>query len=376
VFGSAVLKLTAFCNLDCTYCYMFSLADRTFERVPREMPVATALQFLDRLAEYLPLGSHFGLVLHGGEPTLWPVAHFKVLLERVEQMREQGIDLDVVMQTNGLRIPHDLPPLLSQHGVQLGVSLDGPQPRNDTFRVLHSGAGSYDRVMKSLELLHRQGHGGLVSGFLSVANPDIPPEEFLTWVDGLPVRRLDVLWPIEYHYGEPPWMGGSVEQYMASPRYGTWFADLFDLWFARDDPDLYIRVFFDALSIMGGGTRHSDSLVNDHVDILVVNTDGGIELPDYFRAARDGGSRTPYDVRTPLSVVEQDSTFSQLARLGELLPDDCQGCPHRRVCGGGFLPGRLGGPEQRLDRRSVLCFDHYALFSRMARVAGIPAPLL
>ena len=43
MFELAILKLTAFCNLDCKYCYMFNLEDRTFSRVGRQMPLPTSL---------------------------------------------------------------------------------------------------------------------------------------------------------------------------------------------------------------------------------------------------------------------------------------------------------------------------------------------
>ena len=72
-FSACVLKLTAVCNLDCSYCYMFNLADKVHTRVPPLLSVQTALKTLDRIVEHLlETGrTEFDLTLHGGEPTMW-----------------------------------------------------------------------------------------------------------------------------------------------------------------------------------------------------------------------------------------------------------------------------------------------------------------
>ena len=85
MFRSAIVKLTAVCDIDCTYCYMFNQADKTFTRMPARMPLPTALRLLDRICDYHPQGSAepFSIVLHGGEPMLWPDASFAALLSHM-----------------------------------------------------------------------------------------------------------------------------------------------------------------------------------------------------------------------------------------------------------------------------------------------------
>lgn len=148
MFRSVIMKLTAFCNLNCSYSYMFNQADRTYSRIPKHLPLATALLCLDRVQEHL--SSHgersFNVTLHGGEPTLWPLASFRQLLRRAEAIRAAGLDLRVSMQTNAVRIPPGLLELLAEHDVPLGISIDGPQSYNDSTRVTHGGGGSYDQV--------------------------------------------------------------------------------------------------------------------------------------------------------------------------------------------------------------------------------------
>lgn len=376
MFRLAIMKLTAFCNLNCKYCYMFNQNDRTFTRIDKNMTLMTALKCLERIRDHAWANSldHFTITLHGGEPTLWPLDSFKAFLLRVDEMRSTGLDLRVNIQTNGYQIRPALLDLWDEHRVTFGVSLDGPREYHDLARVTHNNLGSYDTVVRNVQDIIDRGYKHLLSGFLSVSHPEIPPEAFLSWADELPVRKLDVLWPMEYNYDNPPWRDVGFEEYRKRPRYGAWFADLFDLWYTRDDPTLQIRLFFDCIQMLFGSRQHVDNIVNDTIPIFVVNTDGGIEYHDFFRAYKDGACRTEYNVHShSLDELSEDPVFYYLLNIEDYLPSGCFECPHRSICGGGFLPGRMSTNEVIPTRRSVLCEDHYYFFSRMKRTL---APVL
>lgn len=371
MFRSVVMKLTAVSNLNCSYCYMFNLADKTYTRVPALMAIDTAFVTLDLIRRHLEVheSSRFNIILHGGEPTLWPLDRFRVFLRRIADMRRSGITLNVTIQSNGYNLDSRLLDLLAEYGVSLGISLDGPREYNDAYRVNHKGLGSYDKIIENVGSIIQQGYGHIIGGFLTVAHPEIPPSEFLTWAKTLPVTRLSVLWPIQYNYDNPPWKGQSYEAYACAPRYGQWFAELFELWWRQDDPDLHIRHFVDSIKRMMGVRHHGDSIGNDEIDIFVVNTDGGIEYSDYLRSYTDGGSRTPFTVfADDLDMIADDPLFSYCLSLGAHLPLECHGCPHANICGGGFLPGRTKRSDRIPRRKSILCADQYYFFSAVRRI--------
>jgi uncharacterized protein len=377
MFRLGILKLTAFCNLDCSYCYMFNLADDTFMRMPKFMPLEVSVKALDRIAEHMRAHevSEFHVTLHGGEPTLWPVDSFRAFLAHVERLRADGISLSLSLQTNGMRLPPQLLRLFADHGVSLGVSLDGPRAANDSNRVTHSGAGSYDVIMRNVHEILGGRFSHLISGFLSVANPDIPVEEYFEWMNALPLRRMDVLWPMHFNYQNKPWADGGELEYRTSPRYGTWFADLFELWWKQDDPSLYVRFFYDVIETILGSPRHIENIVNDTAPIFVVNCDGGLEYHDYMRGTADGLTRTAYTVqRNLLDEAVEDPVFQFLLHLGEHTPDACGGCRFRRLCGGGFLPGRMDSNILPPRGRSVLCYDEFHCFERIAALIGPALP--
>jgi uncharacterized protein len=378
-FELCIVKVTSFCNINCSYCYMFNANDRTFERVPRFMSERTSLQLLDRIAEYLDScdSRRFHITLHGGEPSLWPKPVFLRFLSRIREMNRAGYSLSVSMQTNGFRYDPALFEILAEYSVSVGVSLDGPREYNDLRRVTHRGTGSYDRIMANVENILRSPFAKVLQGFLAVADPSIAPAAFVDWIGSLPVTRMDLLWPMDFSHVQPPWGAGDEAEYRTAPVYGRWFADVFDAWMAKDDPDIYIRHFFDCIEHYMGSTKHIESIVNDKVPMFVVNTDGQYEYHDYFRPHADGKCRTAVNLSdAPIATLLHDPTFRELLALSDHLPEECRGCDVASICGGGFLAGRTGGRSSM--PRSVLCHDQSRFFvhvrDTLERLGIAPAP--
>jgi uncharacterized protein len=379
MFTEAIIKLTSICNLDCSYCYMFNLADRTYTRVPSLMSIEVIDACLDKIARHIDEHQlrSFILTLHGGEPTLWPVARFEHLFSGIAAQRRRGRNIEVHLQTNAYKtLPIELLRLFSEAGVVLGVSLDGPREINDRYRITRGGAGSYDLVVANVHGILESGFGHLLGGFLSVMQTQTEPERYLDWVQSLPITRVDLIWPIEFNHDKPPWTSSGEQQYARAPRYGSWLGRLFRAWCERDDPSIEIRLFDSAVKFwlrqrMGlpNELLATDDFAVGSMSQFVVNTDGRIEYPDYLRNSSDGSCHTAYSVQKhELSEAARDPIFAQLLRLGELTPSECAGCLHVETCGGGFLPGRTSRVSAVDTRRSVLCHDHLVFFDTVDAV--------
>lgn len=179
-FSTVILKLTSFCNLDCSYCYMFSLADQTHLRIQNYMSPYTAIRGISALASHVLAhnGDRIQIVLHGGEPSLWPIAHFRALAKHISAVRKSGVAVNLTIQTNGVAIRRDLIDLLIEIDASLGVSLDGPVEVNDRRRVNHAGLGSYHRVIDNLQAILAWGFDPRKLGILSVVSPEVMPREY------------------------------------------------------------------------------------------------------------------------------------------------------------------------------------------------------
>jgi uncharacterized protein len=371
MFDIFVLKLTSFCNLNCSYCYMFNSRDRSYAQKPSYMSVEVAIRALRAVAAHLEATNRKSAVvaLHGGEPLLWPLESFRAFLAEAARLREAGFRLSLIMQTNLFQRPRDaFFELCLAHNVQIGISLDGPKPVNDANRRDFAGHGSYAKVMDNALWLARSRYRQLVLGFLCVMEPSAEPESFVQWAASLPVSRIDLLWPIGFTQSNPPWRAGTEAAYAANPVYGTWLEAVFAAWWRLDRPEVHIRLFNDLIEECLGGNRRTDAFAAFSFRSLVVNTDGAIELSDYFRTAKDGGAATPYSVlRDTFDDVARDARVARLERAAQELPALCRRCGQQSVCHGGTLSGRLDEAGEVTSAPSVLCHDHMRFFGAVAK---------
>ncbi|MGK5637982.1 radical SAM protein [Streptomyces sp. URMC 126] len=351
--ASYILKIASRCNLNCTYCYIYNKGDTSHRTRPRVMSPDVARAALRRIVEYaVRHGLREAVVaLHGGEPLLVGKAWMARFLDDVAELTAEhagAVRLWPTVQTNGTLLDAEWIALFARHGVQIGVSLDGPAAWNDLRRPDHAGRGSHRRVREAIGLLAAGGDASPPWGVLVVADPRIPGPVVFRHLLRLGVRKMDFLWP-DHHYRDlPPWEPGAL---------GTYYADLFDAWYAHADPDVRIRWFESVVQLVLGGASGIDSLGAHPVTDVVIETDGTLEPLDALRSCGDGMTRTSLGVAR--HTVE-DLRGTALYRLGlrnqELLPDDCRACPVYEICGGGYMPHRWS-PERRFANPSVHCAD-------------------
>jgi uncharacterized protein len=354
-----VLKIAERCNLNCSYCYMYNKGDTSFLGRPKFMSTELATAMLARIASYaqrhdLP---EVTLVLHGGEPLLIGHRWVEWFLEQTRCVATStGISLNVGVQTNGTLLDEDWIALFTGHNVTIGVSCDGPQEWNDRDRRDFDGRGSYEKVRTALDLLAAT--PGAHWGVLTVVNPETRGSAVLKHFTEIGVRRIDFIWPDFNHDHPPPWPHGMLADY---------FCELFDYWYDELPSPPRIRFFESAMSLMLGGRSECDALGLNPVADIMVESDGTWEPLDTLRVCGNGMTRTGLDVRT--HDVE-DIWAVPLYQIGlhneELLPQVCQSCDYRRVCGGGYLPHRYRR-DTGFANPSIYCADLLAVLSHIHR---------
>jgi uncharacterized protein len=373
-----ILKVTNFCNLDCTYCYMFNLGDTTYSHRVKQMNPDTIDAVFARIEEYLSSAPadtpQANICLHGGEPTLWKRSNFDRFFSRLAKHRAIFPRTNVSLQSNFLLYDRHVLHGLRENGIALGISLDGPAQHNDAFRISRDGRGSYDRIIANVRRAQEDGFEDILSGFLCVMNPSIPPDEFLDWVRSLPLPTVKLLWPLEYNHMRTPWQARrmSERQYASAPVYGSWLRTLFDLWWRADDPELAIYTFREMLAVALGFNIHGDQIVNDCVDMLVVDTGGEYTLHDYWRSVSDRFVETGSSVwdASVGDFIQRHPLMLDLLDLKGQLPDECASCCVRRICGGGLISGRARDGRVQLNRKSVMCYDQFEIYSHLAALVS------
>ena len=354
-FTTFVVKVQETCNLNCTYCYMYNLADTSYLTRPKRMSESVRDALFLRLREHALAHGIDPIVvgIHGGEPLLVGRAYLDEWAGRLRETLKGAADVRLRLQTNGILLDERWVELFHRHGLRIGISIDGPQRYNDRFRVDHAGRGAFDRAVAGLRRLTEHDLGPEVFGaVLSVANPEVPAKEMWEFWRNLGITRYDFNLPHCTH-DHPPWFD--------QPSLTTWMIELFDLWWTLDDPVYEVRFFRNVVNLILGAPFSTDYIGGKPGGIAVVETDGAIQGTDALKACEEGMVDLGLFVETNSFDEALQNPIVQLANHSSAqLSQTCQGCEVREVCGGGYLPHRYRRANG-FDNPSVYCESLYAI---------------
>ena len=156
----AVLKITLACNLKCVYCYSNAGIDQS-----SHMSTETAHKVVDEYVRLNP-GKSITVVLHGGEPLI----NFKLIKDLVEYSKKYDNKVIISIQTNASMVTDEIAEFIKSNNIQVGVSLDGPAPFQNTARVLQNGKGSLDQTLRGIRILQKH---GVLFGVLGVMTSNV-----------------------------------------------------------------------------------------------------------------------------------------------------------------------------------------------------------
>jgi uncharacterized protein len=142
-----VIQPTSFCNINCRYCY---LPDRA---LPRRISLETLSQIFCAFFSSSFVSDHVVFVWHAGEPLVLPIGFYQRAFELQQHWNSNGVQVTNSFQTNATLITQKWCQFFKAYDVHIGVSLDGPRYMHDAHRVDRAGRGTFDRVLRGIELL-------------------------------------------------------------------------------------------------------------------------------------------------------------------------------------------------------------------------------
>jgi len=146
-----VVQPTAFCNINCTYCY---LPDRNNKHVIAQSTVMRLFSEIFASGWTCP---EITVVWHAGEPLAVPVSFYREAFAAIEQMRPESVIVKHSFQTNGMLIDAEWCRLFLEWNVGVGVSIDGPRVLHDRHRKTRSGKGTFDKTLAGIRSLRANG---------------------------------------------------------------------------------------------------------------------------------------------------------------------------------------------------------------------------
>jgi uncharacterized protein len=306
-------------------------------------------QAAGRIAEHVAAHAlpEVRIILHGGEPLLAGADRLLAIMADMRQAIPDRCDVRFGMQTNGTLLTEQALRPLARAGLAIGVSLDGVGEQHDRHRRTPAGRGTFVAVDRALQLLGSPAYRSSFSGLLCTIDPLTDP---VTTYEALLRYRppaIDFLLPHANWAHPPPHPG----------RYGDWLIALFDRWCDGTGEDVRIRLLGEILHLVLGGASRSEHVGLSPAAMLVVESDGAVELVDSLKSAYPGAAATGLTVgEDPIdSALTHPGVVARqigLAALG----DECLTCPVRTVCGGGHYAHRYR-PGSGFRHPSVYCAD-------------------
>ncbi|WP_033215252.1 FxsB family cyclophane-forming radical SAM/SPASM peptide maturase [Kitasatospora phosalacinea] len=373
-FSQYVIKVHGRCDLACDHCYVYEHADTSWRGKARVVDEAVLARTAERIAEHVRTHRLTAVhaVLHGGEPLLAGPARLGRAAELLRAALPPGCALDLRIHTNGVRLSTRHLDLFAEHGIKVGISLDGDRAANDRHRRFADGRSSHARVIAAVGLLRRPEYRHLYAGLLCTIDVENDPVAVLDALVELEPPRVDFLLP-HATWDEPP----KRPDGLGATPYADWLLAVYRRWEELGRP-VPVRTFDSIHRTLRGRSSLTESLGLDPADLVVVETDGSFEQADSLKTAYDGAPETGFtvfehsldQVAAHPGMVERQSGLAGLA-------ERCRACPVVRSCGGGLYAHRYRGDGSGFRNPSVFCGDLLKLITtirdRTAPVTTVPA---
>jgi uncharacterized protein len=192
-----VVKVAELCNLNCTYCYMYNHADKSYRDRPKVLSKDLFRLLVKRIKEHCdrhpPHSMSF--TFHGGEPMLAGPDRIDAYAKYARDTLGSRLT-SIGMQTNASLVNDRWIKVLHDNKIRVGVSLDGPAHIHNRERVDFRNRGSHGRALKGLLRLK---DAGLFSGVLCVINPRTSGLETYEYFRSLGIQRISYLIPDVTH---------------------------------------------------------------------------------------------------------------------------------------------------------------------------------
>jgi len=358
--NSFLVKIASRCNLNCDYCYVFNHADQTWKSLPRVMSEDVKDNLAERLAEYAKdvRLKNILVIFHGGEPLLAGAEKIVALANSIRSAVGPDINAEFSLQTNGTLLRKETLDLFREHKIGVSLSLDGPRNAQDLHRLTHSGASSFDDVMRGYALLKE--YPEVFCGVLSVVDIRNTPKSLLEFFDGLHVLSLDFLLPDSNYNTLPPYREASPDIYV------NWLIEAFDLWFDQYS-HIKVRLFDSLLSCVCGLPSETDFFGFGDISLLSIETDGAYHDLDVLKITSDGYTSLGYSVSN--ASIKEILTSKGIEAHRKLLKKEnlctqCQACDVVDICGGGAVAHRFSR-NNGFNNPTIYCKEMLSLIKHI-----------
>jgi uncharacterized protein len=374
------------CNLDCRYCFYLE-KERLYPgasdwTMPDEVLEAFVRDYI--AAQDVPVVT---FAWQGGEPTLLGLDFFRRVVG-LQKRYADGRRIENALQTNGVLLDDEWAAFLAEQSFLVGLSIDGPRELHDRYRVDRGGAPTFDRVMRGIDVLKRNGAAFNTLTVVHRENARAPLDvyrflkeagsgflQFIPIVErvnsasgGIAARRKSLRSdgnPPRSSLSEPGVAGeGRVTAWSVAPSdWGDFLCAIFDEWLRHDVGRVFVQLFDVALESWYRGEASLCIFSETCGRALAVEHNGDLYSCDHyvFPAFRLGNITT-----TPVGDLVQAPAQRQFGEAKrDRLPAYCRSCEVRFACHGECPKNRFLRAPDGEPGLNYLCRGYKRFFAHI-----------
>ena len=373
-FNIMAKPISAVCNLDCSYCYYL---EKQYMYQEEEQKFRMNEQVLEKyIDEYIKWQNVpiVQFVWHGGEPTLLGIDYYRKILE-LQKKYSRGRNVENVIQTNGTLIDDDWCRFLKENDFLVGISIDGPEHIHDRYRLNKTGAPTFRKVMKGIELLIKHNVRFNTMSVINDHNVKYPLEiyHFLKNVGSYYMQFTPIVERIATNIDEnsmnllagddkkenilAPWSVNAIE-------YGQFLSQIFDDW-VTNDVGKYFVLTFD--SILANWTGEMPSICV-HAETCghagAIEHNGDLFACDHYVFPQYKLGNINTDSLVTMMFSQRQTKFGKAKR--DALPLFCRECEYLFACNGECPKNRIIQTPTGESGLNYLCSGFRLFFAHVA----------
>lgn len=361
----------AHCNLACKYCYYLE-KNKLYPTAQRHLMSDEMLEQFTR--EYIEAQTMNQVLFtwHGGEPLLRSIDFYRKALS-LQQKYAGGRRIDNVIQTNGTLLTDEWCEFFAQNHWLVGISIDGPQPDHDHYRLTAAGKPSWKKVMQGIKLLKKHGVEWNAMAVVNTYNANHPLEfyrffkengcqflQFTPIVERLTRHEDGRTLASLADKNEIPLSEASV----APEQWGYFLCAIFDEWVRKDVGKIFVEIFDCTLANWMGISPGICAYSKECGHAGVMEHNGDVYSCDHFVFPEYKLGNIRDHSLIDMLYGEQQQEFSRLKHSS--LPRQCKECDMEFSCHGECPKNRFMKDKYGDSGLNYLCPGYYHYYQHVA----------
>lgn len=340
-FSVQLKPVGASCNIDCGYCYMEPFRMKNLKIM--------SLDILETLVRStLETGQNVCFSWHGGEPTLAGLEFFQKAIELMGFYKKPNQRVSNVVQTNATTITREFAKFFRDNDFYVGVSIDGPKYVHDLNRVYNDKRGSFDNVMRGVELLKQE--QVQMSVIITVTKPTLfyceDVFKFITSQGFKNIKYNPVFDNQEFVYS------------ITNDEWFDYLKQVLYMWIELNDSDCSIREIEEILEWINKKEVNLCSGDESCLQWVSIDPNGDLYPCEYLRASVSYGNIRDIS----LANIRQTDQYKKLVRMFLDVPDKCKKCDFFLLCRNGCPANRIKNSQISFDGQYVYCEQRKKMF--------------